>query len=233
LVIKMKVKADIGKNRLYLSIIGQASKPKLEKLYTDVRFCVADLKPGFDVISDLSQCNLGHLGGIPTLRKIMNFLIANRAGNVVRVINGNSLVFKQILNISSMMCGYIPVYVHSLNEAEEKLETSLKTNEIRFHVNNLPVEYTVKGIAGKGNILELSTNSCAIQSATLPVSKDEEISIKIVFKQQDVTPDEFTIKTRVDSTSGNDMFAVRFMDFDDDRKDQLLRHIIHVSQYDI
>jgi hypothetical protein len=87
----LKVKADIGKNRLYFTISGKVVREDLDKLYTDVRFGVADLKPGFDVISDLSECNLGHLSGVPTFRKIMNFLISKRVGEVVRVINSNSL----------------------------------------------------------------------------------------------------------------------------------------------
>jgi hypothetical protein len=109
----LKVKADISKNRLYFTIAGQAVKEEMDKLYTDVRFCVADLKPGFDVISDLSECNIGYLSGVPTFRKIMNFLITKEVGDVVRIINGKSLIFKQVLNLSSRICGYKPLCIHS------------------------------------------------------------------------------------------------------------------------
>ena len=51
----LKVKADIIENRLYFKFSGKAEKDDLDKLYTDVRFLVADLTPGFDVIKDFSE----------------------------------------------------------------------------------------------------------------------------------------------------------------------------------
>lgn len=42
----------LKKNRLYLKMAGEMSKRELEKLYTEVRFCVADLQPSFNVIAD-------------------------------------------------------------------------------------------------------------------------------------------------------------------------------------
>jgi hypothetical protein len=50
---------------------------------------------------------------------------------------------------------------------------------------------------GTGNIVNLSTIGCAIESATLSISSNEEISIKIVFMQKDAPGDEFIIKARV------------------------------------
>ncbi len=116
----LKVKADISKNRLYFTISGQAVKKEMDKLYTDVRFCVADLRPGFDVISDLSECNIGHLSGVPTFRKIMNFLITKEVGDVVRIIKGKSLIFKQVLNLSSRICGYKPIMYPLLKKQKKR-----------------------------------------------------------------------------------------------------------------
>lgn len=56
---------DIKKNRLYITITGHLTKVQLERFYTDVRFGVADLKPGFDVVNDLSGCTLAALSGLP------------------------------------------------------------------------------------------------------------------------------------------------------------------------
>ncbi|MFH0784896.1 MAG: PilZ domain-containing protein [Pseudomonadota bacterium] len=229
----MKVKADISKNRLYLVIAGQVVKEEMDKLYTDVRFCVADLKPGFDVISDLSECNILHLSGVPTFRKIMNFLITKEVGDVVRIINRKSLIFKQILNLSSRICGYKPIYVSTLEEAEEKLEKSIKRNGIRFHINHLPAEYIANEITGKGNILDLSITGCAIESATLPVSAHDEISIKIVFQQQDIPSEEFIVKSRVVRIQGDNIFAVEFKDLDEEIKNRLWKCLICEAQREI
>ena len=229
----LKVKADISKNRLYFTIAGQAVKEEMDKLYTDVRFCVADLRPGFDVISDLSECDIGHLSSVPTFRKIMNFLITKEVGDVVRIINVKSLIFKQVLNLSSRICGYKPIYVSTLEEAEEKLEKSIKRNGIRFHVNHLPVEYIANDMNGKGNIIDLSISGCAIESATLPVSAHDEISIKIEFRQQDVPSDEFIVKARVVRIQGDNIFAAEFKDLDEEIKDRLWKYLIAETQREI
>ena len=96
----LKVKNNIKKNRLYFTFSGKPTKIEMDKLYTDVRFNVSDLKNGFDVISDYSECQLVHLNGIKTFIKIMNYLLANGVGDVVRVINENSLLFIQVKNLS-------------------------------------------------------------------------------------------------------------------------------------
>ena len=52
--LKAKVKTDIKKNRIYITLPSTIVKKDLEKIYSDIRFGVADLKPGFDVITDLT-----------------------------------------------------------------------------------------------------------------------------------------------------------------------------------
>jgi len=228
-VMDLKVRANIAKNRLHFTIAGKASKADLDKLYTDVRFCVADLKPGFDVITDLSQCTLAHLTGVPTFIKIMNFLIANDVGNVVRIINGNSVIFKQVLNISTRICSYKPIYVSTLEEAEEKLEGAVKRNSIRFQINELAVRYSAHEIQGEGNIYNLSTSGCAIESATTPISVDDEISITFAFKRQAAPADEFIIQAKVVRAESK-TFAVAFKDFEDVQKEKLWECLLNEAQ---
>jgi hypothetical protein len=229
----LKVKANIGKNRLYFTISGKAVKEELDKLYTDVRFSVADLKPGFDVISDLSECSLGHLSGVPTFRKIMNFLISKEVGSVVRVIKGDSIIFKQIMNISARICGYEPIYVSSLEEAEEKLDQSIKRNGIRFRITDyLPVTYISNETNGKGNIYNLSTSGCAIEVATLPVSIDDDISLKFEFKAKDKQAGEFIIKAKV-VRADEKTFAVTFNDLNGNTKDLLWKCLIDEAQREL
>jgi hypothetical protein len=108
---RSKVTADLKRNRLYITLSCDPGKKVLEKIYTDVRFCVADLKPGFNVISDLSQCTLGHLNGIPTLRKIMSYLALNQPGEIVRITGKMSLIFKQLIRFTTRFQGYKPIYV--------------------------------------------------------------------------------------------------------------------------
>ncbi len=116
------VVADMAKNRLYITISeAKLTKKNLDNLYTDIRFYVADLKPDFDVITDVSACSLGALNGLPTFNKIADFLVDNKVGKVIRVVDEQKVLFKQFLNITAKMQGYSARYVNSLAEAEEEL----------------------------------------------------------------------------------------------------------------
>lgn len=117
-----KVTSDIGRNRLLIELSGTIRKKDLGALYTDVRFCVADLQPGFDVITDLRACRLGHLSGIPEFKKIIQYMIHSKVRTTVRVVGKTSLVLKQISRITKVIPGYKPIYVSSIEEAEQQLD---------------------------------------------------------------------------------------------------------------
>ncbi len=228
----LKVKNNIKKNRLYFTFSGKPTKEEMGKLYTDVRFNVADLKHGFDVISDFSECKLVQLNGINTFIKIMNYLLVNGVGEVVRVINENSLLFTQVRNLSSRIYGYKVNYVSSIDEAEKKLESSIKRNGIRLNVNSMPVSYITNELNIKGNLLNLSTSGCAIESDKTGVSIGETIPILIEFKNEDISDGEFKVKGEVVRTDGNS-FAVRFNDFDNDDKERLWKCLIRECQSEL
>lgn len=124
-----KVRADIKENILYITLSGNIRKKHVESVYTDVRFGVADLKPGFTVITDLLHAKIGHLSGMNSFKKIMTYLLGNGVGKVVRIIGENSLILKQILRISAAIQGYTPIYVSSLEEAKTKIGEQQKSTE--------------------------------------------------------------------------------------------------------
>lgn len=228
---KSKVKADISKNRLHFTFAGRVAKKEMDSLYTDTRFCVADMKRGFDVISDFSECTLIHLSGISQFRKIMNYLITNNVGEIVRIVNKRSLLYRQIVNYSSMICGYRPIYVSSIQEAENKLENAIRRNGIRFHLNNLTTMYEIDNNIEYGSIINISTSGCAILSKGVRKIINDEVTIKIDFEniKQDGSDGTFKVKSkivRIDS----DGFAVKFDELDDEQIDKLRKHLIDESQ---
>jgi hypothetical protein len=93
----------------------------VDQVYTEIRFCVADLQPGFIVITDLSRARLGHLSGIRSFKNVMQFLLDRQVGQVIRVVTKESIILAQLLRISSAVQGYSPIYVHSLEEAHAKI----------------------------------------------------------------------------------------------------------------
>ncbi len=230
----MNVKADIEKNRLYLKLPGKISKREWEGIYTEVRFCVADLHPGFQVIADYSESSLVSVSGIPTFRKLMNYLIRNGVGEVVRVVDSHSLLFKQVVNLSSRICGYKPIYAHSVEEAGDRLDAAFQRNGLRFHYKALPqAEYSTDDAqTGTGCILNISTSGCAIGSATLVPSMNAEIGLRLAFTTEKDTIQEFKIKARVVRIEENG-FATTFLDFDGDQKDQMMQCLLRESEREL
>ncbi len=225
------VTADIKKNRLSITIACNISKKELEKIYTDVRFCVADLKPGFDVVTDLSQCTFGHLNGVPTLRKIMAYLTAKEPGEVVRIIGDTSLIFKQLLGFTSRFHSYKPIYVASLAEAEEKLAQSTRRQGLRFQLNQHEMEYTFDQEKGTGFLVDISISGCAIQEPTILPPMDGEVTLMLPLHQNPETMASFTLTAQTVRVE-DDLFAVRFLEIDDAQKAQLYQCLAFEIQRD-
>ncbi len=119
---KSTVTANIKKQRLYITLQGIIPKKEAERLYTDIRFCVSDLEPGFAIITDLTQCRIGHLEAIGTFRKVVQFLQEKQVGRTIRIVGQAKVIYLQMLNLSDKTQGYEPIYVSSLEEAEEVLD---------------------------------------------------------------------------------------------------------------
>jgi hypothetical protein len=118
------VVVDAEKNRLNITVTGAICKEEMEKIYRDLHVCVPELTPGFSVVTDLTRCKVGHLSGLPTLKHIMEYLIENKVGKIVRVVGKAKIVFNQISRITEHLQGYKVVYVATLQEAEEALNQS-------------------------------------------------------------------------------------------------------------
>lgn len=229
---KSKVKADIKKNRLCITLPPTANKLELEKIYTDVRFCVADLKPGFDVVTDLSQCTIGHLNGISTLRKIMDYLVIKEVGRVIRVTGGMGLVLKQLLGLASRFQSYKAIYVSTLKEAENELSQPIQPRGLRFQIHQRQVEYSIHQEQGTGHLIDISISGCAIQEATIPLSVDMEVSMTIPLYQEQDTLSSFTMPAKVVWVE-DDRFAVQFLDIDDNQEAQLYKCLVTEGRLEI
>jgi hypothetical protein len=215
----LTVRADVIENRLYFKLSGNFAKEEIDKLYTDVTFLVADLTPGYDVIADFSECDIDQIKG-KSLKKISNYLIVNGLGEVVRVIDGNSLLYDLAKTHPSLSSGFIPVYAKTYEEAKETLKNSIKRNGIRFYLNNLPIKYSTNKQCGTGQLVNISTGGFSVQSVTHPLSAGEDFIMEIIFVNEDFTTDEFTVKARVIRGNENS-FAAKFIGLNNDQKEKL------------
>lgn len=223
---KSKVTVNIGKNRLLITFVGKISKKIFNDLYTDIRFSVADLKPGFDVIADFLDAQVFVLEGIPTFLKIAHYLASNGAGNIVRILDSERLSETQLLNLVSRTQGYVPTIASSQEDAEEKLDKYQQRNGLRIYLFHAPVEYYLGEEKGDGDIKDISISGCAIESASLMPKVDDEIRVTLSFLRDAGMSNIIEVNARVVRTEGHSDFAVQFIDIDDTQKEELWKNLL-------
>lgn len=216
---KAKVRTDLKKNRLYITLPTSVNIKELEYIYSEIRFGVADLQPGFDVVTDLSNCSIGHLSAVPILWKITSYLTAHQVGRVVRVVGNMSLVLKQLIAISMKFQCYKPVYVLTLEEAEEELRYPTKPDGIRFQLHNKQLEYQFNEERIKGNIIDISTSGCAIKGPAVNLSPKMTLNVTFDLGSKEGLS-TYTLSAKVVRVH-NDVFAVQFADMDEVQKRKL------------
>jgi hypothetical protein len=220
MMVKAKVRTDIKRNRIYITLPTSINTKELEKIYSEVRFGVADLKPGFDVVTDLTHCSIGHLSAIPTLRKITAYLVANKVGRVVRIVGNMSLILKQLINLASKFHCYKPVYVLTAEEAEEELKCPIKPEGIRFQLHDRQLDYQANGQKYTGSIFDISISGCAIIGQADHLIPGLEFPVTFRLGSKDGSLSTFDFQARV-VRAHNDMFAVQFIGLDEAQKARL------------
>ena len=223
---QVKAKVNIPKNRLHITVIGSVDGKMMEKLYTEIRFCVADLKPGFQVLSDISQCQLIYITGFPIYKTIIDYLIAHRVGEIVRITKINNISCKQVINFSDRICGYSPLYVHTREEAEQRLDEIAPRDGIRLKLRHLFFGYDSPVGSGKGTIVDISISGCAVENATLPLPVDMIIEGSIGFDQNPTLIGSVQMKAKIVRSECNS-FAAQFLHLSDTCKEQLYQRFIY------
>lgn len=225
------VVADIKRNRLHITLKGIPNKKELDRLYTELRFCVADLKPSFDVVNDMSACNMGALSGLGTLRKIMHYLISNKVGRVVRVVDENKLIFTQLMNMIRKIQGYTTIDVNSVEEAETILSKEELRGGIRFRLYDQPIDYFVGDQKGAGYISDLSMSGCRVQKVSFQPAVDETVAISIPFDKHEGLLGVFEGKAKIIWVSEKS-FGARFEGVESGTQGQLWDRLLYESTLD-
>jgi PilZ domain len=193
-----------------------------DALYTDIRFCVVDLAPGFDVVSDYSECNVLHHDYIPVLKEIMSYLMEYGLGETVRLIKNEQISYKQILNLGVRIEGYNPIYVSNLNEVDSKLEAAIRRNGVRINLHQVQIEYKKDTQTQQGRVINMSTIGCSVkhEPSSADLNIDAEIALQVLFRQESEKAESFSIKARVVRVE-KDSFAAEFIDLEDDAREQI------------
>lgn len=224
-----KVKVSIPQNRLYIIVRGYFGQKQAENLYTEIRFGVADLKPGFDVIHDLTKCRIGALKMLPIFYKIRNFLIENKTGRVVRVIDESTVALKQLLNLSAMISSYQVEYFNSMEEAEEALSKSGNREALRFILHNQKVTFNSDNVGNEGQIIDISTHGCAITSDEAMPETGDIGTILVEFKEHEGLINALEVRSEVKWVKDNS-FGVEFQHEAGEQESGLWERLVFESQ---
>lgn len=225
-----KVIVDLKINRIVLSYRGVVDKKEVSSMYTDVRFAAADLRSGFDVISDFSECEMAHVAALQTMRKIILYLIESGAGEAVRILGETGLVRKQIINFATWIPGHKPISASSFAEAEEKLAQAVRRDGMRIHFHELPMEYILQGVIKKGMIDNISISGCAVScEGEIPALETVVPLIFVVCDSAETAPYEVKISGKVVRADDRG-FAVHFEEEDHSVRYKLFSYMLSESQ---
>ena len=228
----MKVRVDMRKNRLYFTISGKITKADMEGFYTDVRFGVADLQPGFDVITDLSNCQIGHLAAIPTFRKVMHYIASKGVREVVRVVNPRNVIYRQIMNLAARFQGYIPVYVETVPAAEELLDSPRARKGLRFNLLNSEIYFGAEELSSIGKLKDMSISGCSLTSTAERPAVGEKIQVKILLYDQKGASKVFELASEVVRMFDGG-FAVTFGEMEESVKNELKDCLVQEAKRDL
>ncbi|WP_028584357.1 PilZ domain-containing protein [Desulfogranum mediterraneum] len=210
---KPQIRLDQANNILYFSLLGQLKKQNIESLYTDIRFSVADLRPGFHVVADYSRCDFWYISAIPVLNKIIEFLLSQEVGSTIRIVRKDNTLFRQFLQLHDTIQGYKPIYVSSREEAEKLLTDDaiiIDRKGKRYPTSNLEVRIETPRENGTGTIIDISTSGCKIAAVPFAVECYETIFLEFVLGSQGTAQASRRLKALVVRKS-EDFIAVEFM----------------------
>lgn len=116
-----QVVADVGKNRLYLTLGGHFSSEERRRIAESITQEVAKLRPGFDLINDISQAHPTDEWGLKELMRVQRFLRSLGLRRVVRVTK--MLLTELQVERVSKQTGCHSIIMPSLEKAEKLLDS--------------------------------------------------------------------------------------------------------------
>ena len=112
------VKADLAANRLYVTLKGFSNDDEMDDHVRRVSAEVRKMKPGFIMISDISQMKAATPDGKILLQNIMQLYRKHGIARIIRVV-GDDVIAKSQFNRLSQEAGITVEYVKSMAEAEK------------------------------------------------------------------------------------------------------------------
>jgi hypothetical protein len=122
------VDVALEKNRLHLSLQGFLDVAQAEAILLDIQLAVTRLRPGFDVISDVSGLGTLTAAAVPYVRRLVTALVEAGMRQMVRVVGSSPA---GAVNVARAVEGLsVARVVASTQEAERLLDGPLNARRI-------------------------------------------------------------------------------------------------------
>ncbi len=114
-------KIDPVKNRLYITLEGFFSAEEMKKCSDDTIEAVKQLKPGYDVITDISRFSPVSADALQEITRVQEYFKKSGVRRGVRIVGKNAVTRMQFKRLGKSV-GYVSAEVATLAEAERFLD---------------------------------------------------------------------------------------------------------------
>lgn len=118
---RLEVRSDIFKNRLYVTLDGYFTDDETKEAADRVIQETKKLKPGFDVINDISRFKPASPNGAEDIRRVTQYFADHGLRRAIRIAPSSYFTANQFARISRET-GYNAEIAASTNEAERMLD---------------------------------------------------------------------------------------------------------------
>ncbi|MBN1206775.1 MAG: hypothetical protein JXB05_17970 [Myxococcaceae bacterium] len=118
------IHADVGKNRIFIRIEGQIDESQARSIGDAIIKQMDRLRPGFDVVSDLSRAEPLGPEGLAQFRRIVEAQRERKFGRAVRIVGRAAQTALQFARTSKEV-EHEPYLAFSREEAERLLDGQL------------------------------------------------------------------------------------------------------------
>ncbi len=118
---KVDIRADLAKNRLYIVLDGFFQDDELAKVADTCVSEATKLKPGFDVINDISNFKPATPKGADEIKRAQLFVKEHGVRRVIRVV-GEAVLAQAQFDRQSKIAGYAADAAPTLAAAEKILD---------------------------------------------------------------------------------------------------------------
>lgn len=112
---------DVGKNRLYVRVQGRLDDSEAKSVADSIIQKMERLRPGFDVVTDLTQAEPLGPEGVVQLRRLMEAHLARKSRRTVRIVGRSTQVALQFARAGKEI-QHEPYLCFSREEAERWLD---------------------------------------------------------------------------------------------------------------